>query len=187
MGRKTIYVKPEKEALYEKAVKLSNKDSLSAILEEAVENLVKKMEGTYKTVLLIATLNRFLSMPYLFRILVNEAGINCQEKSKELWDKANYTLDVFYQVGIFDEDKRVWLGPRTGQPYNDVTDTLWYRGFSDDLSWLDEMYEIATGSEFNEYEDKYKESVKSALKEVLSTEQIQIIEEMIKKRSEIHE
>lgn len=181
MGRRTIYVKPEKEELYSRAVKLSNDGSLSAILEEAVEALVEQKEGRFHETLLVAVLGRTV-LPPIFQLLVDSAGRLFKKEAPALWNRANHVLDVLNASGVLDEANGVWLGPKAGVGKEQgLNSALWYRGIHEDLTWLDELCEIALGRQFGEYEREYKSTYQTFLKEALTERQFSEVWERLQK------
>lgn len=176
MSRKTIYVKPEKEGLYEKAIQLSKKESLSALLEEAVERLVQEKEGYYRWILLVAVLDRTCSLqPILLQELLPELGRFLKESLPELWKRANLALDVLKYKGLFDEEKCLWKGSCTGYSVEDgIEGRLWWRGIREDMSWLDEIFEIVTGSEYHTYEQEYKNDLHQKIIKTMSKENYEL-------------
>ncbi len=167
MPAKTIYIKPGREELYEKAVRLCNADSLSAILEEAVENLVKEKEGYFRWVLLVATLER-TPTPCIFQELLGGFRESISDRHPELKCKADHALDVLSHLGFFDKEDGIWHGPKAGMGSAGGFDAqLWYRGIMDDLDWLDELHEMAVGPAFAEYERQYEEALKTDLHKLL--------------------
>lgn len=169
MGRKTIYIKPEKEALYEQAVQMSGNDSLSAILEKAVENLVRERDSSYYNILLTAVLSR-TSVPLIFQRLITELKKHFQSSLPELWNKANHTLDVMRFKGFFNEEAGVFRGIESVGSEQTLDDQLWYRGILEDMKWLDDLYLLSISPEFAEYEQEYRDYIESEVKKIISPE-----------------
>lgn len=158
MARKTIYIKPDKEELYEKALKYSNEKSLSAIIEKAVEKIVSEKEKYLRDALLIKVLKR-TGAPRIFFELVTIAKRSIPE---EVLKEADYILDVYEFKKIFDRLNGNWKGPETG--FEGHRSMVFERAFyEDDIGWLDEMYSIATSDTFKKYKDEYTEEIKNDL------------------------
>jgi len=148
MSGKTIYVKPEKEYLYDKAVKYSGQKSLSSLIEKTIDNLIQENERNFRDALMIRATDR--SVPTSAIGLLTE--IAKKSFSRELLDKADHTLDVFEYNGLFVDG--VWKGPKVR---GSDDDSFWYVTMvGDDDSSLEEMYNIAISQEFNEMEKDYK-------------------------------
>lgn len=144
----TIYVKPEKKYLYDKAVKYSGQRSLSSLVEKTVKSVVEENERNFRDALMIMAADRG-GVTRAIDLLIEIAK---KSFSKELLDKADHTLDVFEYSGLFIDG--VWKGPKARGGDNDY---FWYVTMvDDDDSSLEEMYNIAISQEFNEMEKDYK-------------------------------
>lgn len=160
MAGKTIYVNPEEEYLYEKAVKYSDQKSLSALVKKTVESIVEENERNFRDALMIMAADRGGVTPAI------ESLIEIAKKSfsKELLDKADHTLDVFEYKGLFENN--IWKGPKIKGGSNDY---FWYVTIvEDDDSSLEEMYNIAISQEFNKMEKDYKKR-EGLISELLKT------------------
>ena len=148
MAGRTIYVKPEKEYLYDKAVKYSGQKSLSSLIEKTIDNLIQENERNFRDALMIMAADRS-GVTANIGFLIEMAK---KSFSKELLDKADHTLDVFEYKGLF--ESAIWKGPKIKGGSNDY---FWYVTIvEDDDSSLEEMYNIAISKEFNEMEKDYK-------------------------------
>jgi len=145
MARKTIYIKPEKENLYERAVKYSGQKSLSAFFEKTVEDIIEKNEKDFRKSLLIVALE-YSPPPSIIGELI---GLAEKLLSKELLDEAAHALEIFEFKGLLEGG--TWKGPKAGRD----DDFIWSRAEEDDDSWLEEMYSIAISPEFKEMEKEY--------------------------------
>jgi len=143
----TIYVKPEKKYLYDKAVKYSGQKSLSSLVEKTVKSVVEENERNFRDALMIMAADRS-GVTSNIGILIGTAK---KSISKELLDRADHVLDVFEDKGLFDG---IWKGPKSKSGDGDW---FWYVTMvEDDDSDLEEMYNIAISQEFNEMEKDYK-------------------------------
>lgn len=151
MAGRTIYVKPEKEYLYDKAVKYSGQKSLSSLIEKTIDNLIQENERNFRDALMIMVADRS-ALPSNLGLLVELAK---KSISKELLDRAEYVLEIFEYKGLFENG--IWKGPKARGGDND----WWYVTMvEDDDSDLEEMYNIAISQEFNEMEKDYKKREK---------------------------
>jgi len=147
MAGKTIYVNPEEEYLYEKAVKYSDQKSLSALVKKTVESIVEENERNFRDALMIMAADRS-GVTSAISLLIEIAK---KSFSKELLDKADHTLDVFEHKELFVDG--IWKGPKARGGSNN----FWYvKMVEDDDSDLEEMYNMAISQEFNEMEEDYK-------------------------------
>jgi hypothetical protein len=147
MAGRTIYVKPEKEYLYDKAVKYSGQKSLSSLIEKTIDNLIQENERTFRDALMIMAADRS-GVTANIGFLIEAAK---KLISKELLDRAGRVLDIFEYKGLFDG---IWKGPKARGGDNDW---FWYVTMvEDDDSDLEEMYNMAISQEFNEMEKDYK-------------------------------
>ena len=153
MSGKTIYIKPEKKNLYERAVKYSGQKSLSALIEKTVEDIIEKNEEDFRKALLIVAL-KYSPPPSIVGELI---GLAEKLLSKELLDEAALALEIFEFKGLL--EGAIWKGPKAGRD----DDFIWSRADQDDDSWLEEMYSIAISPEFKEMEKEYNESNKKFL------------------------
>jgi len=148
MAGTSIYIKPEKKYLYDKAVKYSDENSLSALFEKTVENIVEENERNFRDALMLMAVDRG-SVTSAIGLLIEIAK---KSISKGLLDRADHTLDVFEYKGLFEND--IWKGPKVR---GGSDDWFWYVTMvEDDDSSLEEMYNIAISQEFNEMEKDYK-------------------------------
>ena len=151
MAGKTIYVNPEEEHLYEKAVKYSDQKSLSALVKKTVESIVEENERNFRDALMIMATDRS-GVPSAIGHLIEIAK---KSFSKELLDRAGHVLDVFEDKGLFDG---IWKGPKARGGDNDW---FWYVTMvEDDDSDLEEMYNMAISQEFSEMDEDYKKREK---------------------------
>ena len=160
MAGKTIYVNPEEEYLYEKAVKYSDQKSLSALVKKTVKIIVEENERNFRDALMIMAADRGgVTANIGFLIETAKKSI-----SKELLDRADHRLDVFEYKGLFENG--IWKGPEVK---GGSDDWFWYVTIvQDDDSSLEEMYNIAISQEFNEMEKDYKKRLE-VLSEFLQT------------------
>ena len=147
MAGRTIYVKPEKEYLYDKAVKYSGQKSLSSLIEKTIDNLIQENERNFRNALMIMAADRS-GVTSSIGLLIELAK---KSISKELLDRAEHVLDVFEDKGLFNG---IWKGPKSR---GGDDDWFWYVTMvEDDDSNLEEMYNMAISQEFNEMEKDYK-------------------------------
>lgn len=156
MARKTIYIKPDKEELYEQAVKLSDEKSLSAVIEKAVQKIVWE-KGVYLKDALFAKTLDLLSWPKDFptMIIYRFIQISFGSLPDELLDKADYILEIFEYKKLLNSCDGIWKS-------NEENEMKIFE-YDGDLEWLEEMYELTTSPKFEEYEKEYHREIKEKI------------------------
>ncbi len=149
MANKTIYIKDEKIDLYDKAVQYSGEKSLSSLLENVVEKIVKENEENLRDAIMMVAAERSGITAHI-DIVIDYAK---RAISKEIWDRAEHILDIFEEKEFFKDG--MWMGtegkPETGSNY------FWMETMvEDEDNSLDEMYRLATSPRFKEIEGEVK-------------------------------
>lgn len=165
MANKTIYIKDEKVYLYDKAVQYSGEKSLSSLLENAVEKIVKENEENLRDAIMMVAAERSGATSKV-DIVIDYAR---RSISKEIWDRAEHILDIFEEKEYFRDG--MWMGIE-GKP-EASGDYFWMETMvHDENDSLDEMYKLATSPKFKEIEEeiKKKEELTSRIIEVLIKE-----------------
>lgn len=165
MANKTIYIKDEKVDLYDKAVQYSGEKSLSSLLENAVEKIVKENEENLRDAIMMVAAERSGATSKV-GIVIDYAR---RSISKEIWDRAEHILDIFEEKEYFRDG--MWMGIE-GKAEAEC-EYFWMETMvHDENDSLDEMYKLATSPKFKEIEEeiKKKEELTSRIIEVLIKE-----------------
>ncbi len=165
MANKTIYIKDEKVDLYDKAVQYSGEKSLSSLLENAVEKIVKENEENLRDAIMMVAAERSGATSKV-GIVIDYAR---RSISKEIWDRAEHILDIFEEKEYFRDG--MWMGIE-GKAEAEC-EYFWMETMvHDENDSLDEMYKLATSPQFKEIEEeiKKKEELTSRIIEVLIKE-----------------
>jgi len=156
MARKTIYVKPENEDLYEKAVNLSDEKSLSALVENAIKKVIEEKGNQFWEALFVKIMEfetdctDHNKIYFLNRIALDELPDN-------LLRKAEKTLEIFRFKGFLEDN--IWKGPNSEREYNILSEEI------DIAEWLDEMYELAISPEFKKNKEEYERRTAKEIEE----------------------
>lgn len=165
MANKTIYIKDEKVDLYDKAVQYSGEKSLSSLLENAVEKIVKENEENLRDAIMMVAAERSGATSKV-GVVIDYAR---RSISKEIWDRAEHILDIFEEKEYFRDG--MWMGIE-GKAEAEC-EYFWMETMvHDENDSLDEMYKLATSPKFKEIEEeiKKKEELTSRIIEVLIKE-----------------
>ncbi|MFW6016352.1 MAG: hypothetical protein ACOCRK_07920 [bacterium] len=155
MARKTIYIKDDKEHLYDKALKLSGERSLSAIFEKVVEELVQEKSADLQEalyVIIMKDLKRDLHDTVFIRM-----GLHFIPD--DLLMEASYIVDILRHFHFLNNN--IWKSPFRELEFDIVNNKTIYSENEDDWLdidlWLGEMFDFVISSDFEEYKDMFKE------------------------------